>query len=203
MAEPKKTAADTSSSLGSSKGGGALVGLVSLVNFLVTIGLFVFIFITFQREKNRLSLDEVSTEEASHGGGEEKKKSGERELNSESKEHGGVGEKSKEEATLKVKMIDIVPLTINLATVIGSAPKFARVTLSLEPQNAEVEQELRGRLPQVQNIIIDLFNGKKPSELSNVEGREFLKDELKNAINHFLKNGKIHAVYFTNFALSG
>jgi flagellar basal body-associated protein FliL len=36
-----------------------------------------------------------------------------------------------------------------------------------------------------------------------VDGREYLKDEIRNALNTFLVNGKIKGVFFTSFALAG
>ena len=55
----------------------------------------------------------------------------------------------------------------------------------------------------LRNVIIDLFNSKRPGDLATAEGREYLKEEIKNAINGFMISGKVRGVYFTNFALSG
>ncbi len=57
-------------------------------------------------------------------------------------------------------------------------------------------------MAQVRNTIIDLINSKKPSDLDTPEGREYLKDEIKNALNGFLNTGKVRGVFFTNFAVS-
>jgi flagellar FliL protein len=57
-------------------------------------------------------------------------------------------------------------------------------------------------MPQIRNTVIDIFNSKKPSDLATGEGREYLKEEMRSAINSFLINGKIKGVFFTNFALA-
>jgi flagellar basal body-associated protein FliL len=51
-------------------------------------------------------------------------------------------------------------------------------------------------------VVIDLFNSKRPSDLATGEGRDYLKEEIKNAINGFMVSGKVKGVFFTNFALT-
>jgi len=67
----------------------------------------------------------------------------------------------------------------------------------------EVEKEIQAKMPQVRNAIIDLFNSKRPNDLVSAEQREYLKEEIRNALNSFMTNGKVKGVYFTNFAVTG
>ena len=39
-------------------------------------------------------------------------------------------------------------------------------------------------------------------DLASAEGRDYLKEEIRNALNGFLVNGKVKGVFFTNFALT-
>jgi flagellar FliL protein len=78
-----------------------------------------------------------------------------------------------------------------------------RASISLEVPNEDTENELTTKAPQVRNVIIDLFNSKKATDLSTVEGREYLKEEIKSSLNGFLLSGKIKGVFFTSFSLSG
>ena len=57
-------------------------------------------------------------------------------------------------------------------------------------------------MPQVRNTIIDLFNSKRPGDLIQSEGRDYLKEEIRSALNGFMTTGKVKGVFFTNFALS-
>jgi flagellar FliL protein len=82
-------------------------------------------------------------------------------------------------------------------------PKFVRVNISLEVPTDDTESEVTSKMPEVRNVIIDLFNSKRPADLANADGREYLKEEIKNAINGFMVSGKIRGVYFTNFAMAG
>ena len=57
-------------------------------------------------------------------------------------------------------------------------------------------------MPQVRNVIIDLFNSKRPADLASADGRDYLKEEIRNSLNSFMVSGKIKGVFFTNFALT-
>jgi flagellar basal body-associated protein FliL len=37
--------------------------------------------------------------------------------------------------------------------------------------------------------------------MATAEGRDYLKEEIRNAINGFMVAGKVKGVFFTNFAL--
>ena len=76
-----------------------------------------------------------------------------------------------------------------------------RVNVSLEVPNQEAEHEVTVKMPQVRNTIIDLLNSKRPGDMATAEGRDYLKEEIRNAINGFMVTGKVKGVFFTNFAL--
>lgn len=116
--------------------------------------------------------------------------------------HGGGGAPAKK-LTQYGKMLTLEQFTVNLASAGTVNPKFIRVNISLEVPSDEIEQELNQKMPRVRNVIIDLFNAKKASDVASPEGREFLKDEIRNSLNSFLVSGKVKGVFFTNFALSG
>jgi flagellar protein FliL len=99
-------------------------------------------------------------------------------------------------------MVTLEQFTVNLSTPGSVNPKFVRVNISLEVPTEDAEAEVTTKLPQVRNAIIDLFNSKRPADLATAEGRDYLKEEIRNALNGFLVNGKVRGVYFTNFALS-
>ncbi|MFN7904858.1 MAG: flagellar basal body-associated protein FliL [Pseudobdellovibrionaceae bacterium] len=55
------------------------------------------------------------------------------------------------------------------------------------------------RKSQVRDIIIILLSSKTYDEVSNREGKESLRNEIKEQLNSFLTTGEISAVYFTEF----
>ena len=91
---------------------------------------------------------------------------------------------------------------MNLSTAVGAPPKFARVVIAVELASSESSQELTQKMPQVRNSIIDLFNSKRPADLQTGEGRNFLKEEIRNALNSFLVTGKVKGIFFSNFSVS-
>lgn len=197
MAEEKKK--EESKEKSSPTSGGSKLGvLLGVVNLLVTLGIGAVVFLQFQKDKHRESVSDISTEEVSsgHGGSSEHGGSG---------EHGGSSEHGAAEASKETssKIITLEQFTVNLATTVGTPPRYARVVIAVELASDEVAQELNQKIPQVRNAIIDLFNSKRPADLQTGEGRNFLKEEIKNALNSFLITGKVKGVFFSNFAVNG
>jgi flagellar FliL protein len=166
--------------------GGNLVLILSAVNVVITLALFAVLFISFQREKSRQTAEDIALRA------------------SESEIKGKEGEKKEEKKSAELgKMVNLEMFTVNLSTPGSISPKFIRVNISLEVPSEEVESEVNFKIPQVRNTIIDLINSKRPSDLAAVEGREYLKEEIKTSINSFLVSGKVKSIYFTSFALTG
>jgi flagellar FliL protein len=200
-AAEEKTESSSSGSGASGGGGSKLVLILSAVNTLAVLGMVAILFISFQKDKKKPSIGDISTtdapaETAKGKEGEKGKEGGE-----------GKGEKGKEGDKKKAadygKMVTLDQFTVNLSTPGSVNPKFVRVNISLEVPTDDTEGEVTSKMPEVRNVIIDLFNSKRPADLANAEGREYLKEEIKNAINGFMVSGKIRGVYFTNFAMAG
>lgn len=190
----EKKSLSSGSSGGGGGGSGMLVTIISVVNLVVSFGMIGILYLSFQREKQRASIEDIAAHSAS--GGEK----------GEGKEH-GEGEKHEESVKKSAidfgKMVTLEQFTVNLSTPGSINPKFARVNISIEVPTDITENEVNVKMPQVRNTIIDLFNSKRPSDLATVDGREYLKDEIKNAVNSFLVSGKVKGVFFTSFAVSG
>jgi flagellar FliL protein len=69
----------------------------------------------------------------------------------------------------------------------GSAPEFGN--------------EIGNRKSQLRDIIIATLAAKTSEDLRTPEGKEGLKQELKERINSVLAKGQIARVYFTEFAI--
>ena len=200
-AEGQDTNQEKSQGLSSSTGGSSfsstLTMVLTLVNTLVSVGMLVILFISFQHQKQQPSVSDISihsgteSEGGEHGKAEEGKK--------------GESEKAHPDKAIPNagKIVTLEQFTVNLSTPGATNPKFVRVNISLEVQNDETEAEVNSKVPQVRNAIIDLFNSKRPADLATVEGRDYLKQEIKAALDGFLLSGKIKGVFFTSFALAG
>jgi flagellar FliL protein len=197
-AEEKKEAA-TSSSPPASGGGSKIVLIITGLNMVATLAMVAILFISFQREKKRASVEDISLKTEEPAGGE--KEGGE---HGEAKEGGEHGEKAapKKKNTDAGRMVTLDQFTVNLSTPGSVNPKFVRVNMSLQVPTEDIESEVTAKMPQVRNAVIDLINSKRPGDLGTAEGRDYLKDEIKTALNSFMVAGKVQNVFFTNFSLS-
>lgn len=185
-------------------GGGSKLGLIiSVLNLVLILGIGAVVFIQFQKDKHRESVADINpTEEAGHeeaaAAGEHGAPAGE---HGEKKEgaHGEHGAAAGPKAGAQV--ITLEQFTVNLSTSPGTPPRFARVVIAVEVASGETATELNSKTPQVRNAILDLFNSKRPSDLQTGEGRNFLKEEIRNALNSFLVTGKVRGVFFSNFVV--
>jgi len=207
--EEKKEPAPTVVEVPAGGSGGKLGAILAIVNLLLTLGIGAIVFIQFKKDKNVQQVSDIqskepaaSAEKSEHG---EAKKEGEGgEGKGEAKKEGeGEGHEGGKSSKAAETMVSLEPFTVNLSTAVGAPPKFARVVIAVEFTSGETSAEFSQKMPQARNAILDLFNSKRPVDLQTGEGRNFLKDEIKNALNSFLLTGKIKGVYFSNFTVGG
>lgn len=93
------------------------------------------------------------------------------------------------------------PFTANLAQ--GDGPRrYIRMTVVLKFSKTTKKEEVDVRKPQISDSIITMLNSKKPEELLKAEGKTYLKEEIKNAINNFLVDGAVEDVYYVGFQIN-
>lgn len=91
--------------------------------------------------------------------------------------------------------------TANLAQ--GDGPRrFLRLNAVLKFSSSSSEEEFKARKPQIRDTIINLINSKRPEDLLKVEGKNYLKEEIKAAINSFLINGNVIDVFYVSFQIN-
>lgn len=88
---------------------------------------------------------------------------------------------------------------VNLADPGGK--RFLRVTIDLELGNAEMQEEVKTRLPQVRDAILMVLPTKRFEDISGTEGKVALRDELLASLNGFLTTGQINNIYFKEFVV--
>lgn len=109
-------------------------------------------------------------------------------------------EKSKEDTEYIGKLVPMETFLVNLAGSRGS--KLAKINMELEVDGAKVEEEIEKRKPQIRDIIIILLSSKTYDSITSKEGKEFLREEVRDTVNSFLVKGKIKKVYFTDFIVN-
>ncbi len=188
MASDDKKDDNLPESMPTDGGGGKLGVILGAVNILFTLGIGAVVFLQFQKDKHKESITDMQLHgddhESGHGG-----KKAERDLLGKLKDVGP-------------KIITMEQFTVNLSTAVGTPPRFVRVIVAVEVPTEDTSTELTQKMPQARNAILDLFNSKRPADLQTGEGRNFLKDEIRNALNSFLVTGKVKGVFFSNFQVS-
>lgn len=93
-----------------------------------------------------------------------------------------------------------IPMEMFLVNLSGNrGNKVLKVNMELEVEGDRIADEIDKRKPQIRDIIIILLSSKTYAQLSSVEGKEFLRDEIRDTVNSFLTKGKIKRVHFTEF----
>lgn len=100
----------------------------------------------------------------------------------------------------KVTIGKVIPLETFIINLSGSkGRRIAKVNMEMELQGEEVQSEIDRRKAQIRDIIIIILSSKTYDEVSSRDGKDSLKNEIKDTLNAFLTKGKIVNVYFTEF----
>ena len=92
----------------------------------------------------------------------------------------------------------VIPLETFIVNLAGSkGRKVLKVNMELEVKGVDVIQEIDNRKAQIRDFIIIILSSKTYDEVSTKEGKDFLRNEIKDQVNSFLSKGKIINVYFT------
>jgi flagellar FliL protein len=189
-AEEKAELPSSSPSISLGGGGGKFTTILTAVNTVATLAMIGVLFVSFQKEKSKQSVEDIVAHVPVE---KDAKKEGAKD---------GEGAADKKKSVGFGKMVTLERFTVNLSTPGSATPKYVQVNISLELPTDDSESEVNMKMPQVRNVIIDLFNSKRPADLATPEGRDYIKEEIRNALNGFLVTGKVKGVFFTNFALS-
>lgn len=95
------------------------------------------------------------------------------------------------------KQIPLETFLVNLAQSGGN--KLVKINMELEVSNADVQTEIEHLKPKIRDIIIIIVSSKSYNELSSKEGKNSLREEIRDQVNLFLTKGQINRVYFTEF----
>ena len=173
------------------KSGGKPIILYALVviNMLVVAGVGAMVYMGKKKETEQAqAIDKAANgmnKDAAHGG-----------------EHGaaaghGEGHGDAEAEEFIGKMIPMETYLVNLSGNRGN--KLLKVNMELEVEGKSIAEEIDKRKPQIRDIIIILLSSKTYAQLSTAEGKEFLREEVRDTVNSFLTKGKIKRVHFTEF----
>jgi len=97
---------------------------------------------------------------------------------------------------------DLKPFSVNTNDI--DEPHFVKITISLgyEKGKTDLQTELNARREQLRDIIISIIGNKKHTELNTQDKKDKLKEEIIRKVSDVLTNGKVEAIYFTEFVLT-
>jgi flagellar FliL protein len=96
-------------------------------------------------------------------------------------------------------MVNIDPFIVNILADQGT--RYLKAAITLEAQNKATAAEITARMPEIKDAILLLIGNKTYRELSDLQGKMQLRIELVNRLNKILHQGKIKAIYFTDFVI--
>lgn len=176
MAEAAPSPAPSSPEPSGSGGKPTLFILLAVINMAVVIGVGVMLYLSQKKKEAEPGIDDVIK---------------------------GEHEKVQQEEKSKEFIGKLVPLETFLVNVSGSrGRKLVKINMELELTNSEVQEEVEKIKPKIRDYIIIIVSSKTFNEISTKEGKNTLRDEIKNQINLFLTKGQINKVYFTEFILN-
>jgi flagellar FliL protein len=101
----------------------------------------------------------------------------------------------------KEVLVDLETFTVNLAQ--GDGPRrYVRLNAVLRMSEDSEISEVEARKPQIRDTVISILNSKRPEDLLKRDGKIYLKEQIKSAINSYLIDGKVIDVFYVGFQIN-
>ncbi len=112
-------------------------------------------------------------------------------------------EAKKEEPAKPPVFVTMETFTVNLQP--DPDEKFLQLDITIKVPDPEQEEQLKQHMPEVRNRVLMLLTSKKPSEVTSLEGKNKLADEIAAQVKQpFAKGAKpqeVLGVFFTSFVV--
>jgi flagellar FliL protein len=89
------------------------------------------------------------------------------------------------------------PFLVNLAD--PGQLRYLKVTLHVETHQGG--EEFAKRLPQSRDSVLTVLSSKNSRDIMTSEGKNALREEIKEKMNHLLTETKVRNIYFTEFVI--
>jgi len=171
---------------GEAGGGGGpnqkFIFLILILNAVVLTVLAAVVWMGYSKSSKQVSLADVaasSEKSAKEGDG-----------------HSEGGEKKEGDAAADNRFIK-ESFMVNLADPKGA--RFAKVDVEIEVDDDFVRAEINRIKPKIRDFILVVLSSKTHEQVESPDGRDFLREEIRNKINGYLTRGQIKNVFFTQF----
>jgi flagellar basal body-associated protein FliL len=96
-------------------------------------------------------------------------------------------------------MFQIKDIVVNPSGTNGT--RYLCTTVALEIKDPLVEEEATAREAQVRDLLIEILGRRTVAELSSLDTRDDIREEIRASVNSLLASGGVDGVYFSNFVL--
>ena len=90
-------------------------------------------------------------------------------------------------------------MIVNLADKGGR--RYLRATMDLQLSQAGDEQKMESYLPQIKDATIKVMSTRRFEDISSIDGKNALRDEIIARLNEVTKAESITNIYFTEFVV--
>ena len=94
-------------------------------------------------------------------------------------------------------LVELKPFVVNLQSERRS--RYLRIAIQLQLAGAKWEEEFEKRLPHVRNRLIFLLSNQAVDDISSVDGKYRLQEEIVRHVNETLEKAIVHKAFFTDF----
>ena len=91
------------------------------------------------------------------------------------------------------------PFIVNIQD--QGADRYLKIMIELDLSDKNCIDELTQLKPKLRDNVLDLISSKSYKEISDISGKQRLREEITLRLNSFLTKGKIVKVYFTEFVV--
>ncbi|MBI9076797.1 MAG: flagellar basal body-associated FliL family protein [Desulfatibacillum sp.] len=96
-------------------------------------------------------------------------------------------------------MVEMESFIVNLRDREGK--RYLKTKINFEVPSEAVKTEFSTRKAQIRDVILILLSAKSFAEISRLEGKMQLKEELMARVNQVLSSGRVTNVFFTEFVV--
>jgi flagellar FliL protein len=114
----------------------------------------------------------------------------------QSQTHPSISEKENE---TRGPIFDLDTFIVNLLD--DSGRRYLKLSIKLELNAKELGEEIRQKMPEIQDSILILLSSKSYHDVADVAGKLRLRTEIIDRINHTLTTGEVKKIYFTDFVI--
>ncbi len=107
--------------------------------------------------------------------------------------------KANEPAAAGGQLVTLDSFVVNLSDPMGR--RYLKTTMDVEVADAAAAAELTAAMPKVKDTLLLLLSSKSFEEISSMDRKIELKNQIVDRLNLILGKGKVRNVYFTEFVV--